>query len=95
MGSLWQVSWMSRLVYLLIYAAHISSSGNDLVALTTRGCLVIVRDFERLITKEDSLADVSIKLDFRPPSNTFNRITSYLGFENGKIGVATVSCDVY
>ncbi|KAF9225167.1 hypothetical protein BS17DRAFT_730398 [Gyrodon lividus] len=73
-------------------ALHVSASGNDLVALTSSGRLVIIPGFERLFSGSNhvSLEDVAIQLDFRPTSGERD-VSLYLavGNRNGQLAVAT------
>ncbi|KAH7926868.1 hypothetical protein BV22DRAFT_1111448 [Leucogyrophana mollusca] len=73
------------------FAVHVSSSGKDMVALTRKGCLLIVRDFEHVVTKQVSLADAAVQLNFSPNSDMLNNFSGYLAFgdTNGKVAVAT------
>ncbi|KAH7926823.1 hypothetical protein BV22DRAFT_1086128 [Leucogyrophana mollusca] len=73
------------------FAVHVSSSGKDMVALTRKGCLLIVRDFEHVITKQVSLADAAVQLNFSPNSDILNNFLGHLalGDTNGKVAVAT------
>ncbi|EGN92333.1 hypothetical protein SERLA73DRAFT_117516 [Serpula lacrymans var. lacrymans S7.3] len=72
-----------------LMAVHVSSSGRDLVALSTYGLLLIIRDFERVVTKEIALADALTQINFNPQSRYRDDFSIYLAFEYGKIGLAT------
>ncbi|KAH7926821.1 hypothetical protein BV22DRAFT_1062053 [Leucogyrophana mollusca] len=72
-------------------AVHVSSSGKDMVVLTRKGSLLIVRDFEHVITKQVSLADAAVQIDFTPNSDMLDNFFGHLAFgdTNGKVAVAT------
>ncbi|KAF9237080.1 hypothetical protein BU15DRAFT_12876, partial [Melanogaster broomeanus] len=73
-------------------ALHISASGNDIVALTSHGRLVIIPGFERLFSGSNrvNLEDIAIQLNFRPETGEAD-VSLYLalGDRNGKMAVAT------
>ncbi|OAX37699.1 hypothetical protein K503DRAFT_719361 [Rhizopogon vinicolor AM-OR11-026] len=72
-------------------AAHVSSSGKDLVALTGSGAFVWIPGFERLFHREVSLSDIAVVLNFSPSSDRIQDTSLYLalGESNEKAAVAT------
>jgi hypothetical protein len=102
-GRRWANSWHVCIVssdpqtrrWLTVFGllAHVSASGNDLVALTSSGRVVIIPAFERLFSGSDrpSFEDIVTQLNFRPTSGEWD-VSLYLavGDRNGKLAVATV-----
>ncbi|KAH7911613.1 hypothetical protein BJ138DRAFT_1125884 [Hygrophoropsis aurantiaca] len=71
-------------------AVHVSPSGKDLVALTRRGSILILRDFEQVITKQVPWAEAALQINFSPGYEIPVNFSSYLAFgDNGKVAVAT------
>lgn len=74
-------------------SGHVSTSGNELAALTTNGRLVILPGFQRLFSGSNAVhhRDIAVILNFQPFSSERD-ISCYLavGSRNGKLAVATV-----
>jgi hypothetical protein len=77
----WNHHYLSFLSCLL---AHVSRDGRDLVVLTTRGHVFLIRDFERVCRGETSLETCRTAL------NLSRAKCFYLAFEHGRVCVATV-----
>jgi hypothetical protein len=65
--------------------AHVSRDGRDLVVLTTRSHVFLIRDFERICRGETSLETSGPVLHLSRQAECF-----YLAFEHGRVCVATV-----
>jgi hypothetical protein len=65
--------------------AHVSRDGRDLVIMTTRNQVFLVRDFERIWRGETSVETSGQVLHLSGQAKCF-----YLAFENGHVCVATV-----
>ncbi len=65
--------------------AHVSRDGHDLVVFSDKRRVIFIRDFERICRGETSLEQAGLILDI-PPQD----ICCYLGFEHGRVCVATV-----
>ncbi|OJA19664.1 hypothetical protein AZE42_02828, partial [Rhizopogon vesiculosus] len=72
-------------------AAHVSSSGKDLVALTASGNFIWIPGFERLINREATLSEIAVVLNFSPFPDNSQDISIYLalGELNEKAAIAT------
>ncbi|KAI9458950.1 hypothetical protein BJY52DRAFT_407774 [Lactarius psammicola] len=66
-------------------AAHVSRDSRDLVVLSDKRRVVFIRDFERICRGETSLECAGLVLSIRP-----HDICCYLGFEHGRVCVATL-----
>ena len=71
-----------------ILTAHVSSCGKYLTILFETSRILIIRDLERLFKGEVPLFDCTIEVQLGKAS----RFSTYHSFENGRVGVATVSC---
>ncbi|KIK94387.1 hypothetical protein PAXRUDRAFT_828041 [Paxillus rubicundulus Ve08.2h10] len=84
--------WTPMGEFMACVYSHVSASGNDLVALTSSGRVVIIPDFERLFSGSDrpSFEDIATQLNFRPTSGEWD-VSLYLavGDRNRKLAVAT------
>lgn len=67
------------------YVAHVSRDGRDLAVLSEKRCVVFIRDFERICRGETSLEQAGLSLSIQPYD-----VCCYLGFEHGRVCVATV-----
>ncbi|KAH9059599.1 hypothetical protein EDB87DRAFT_1563124 [Lactarius vividus] len=67
------------------YIAHVSRDGRDLVVLSHKRRVVFIRDFERICRGETSLEQDGLSLSIRSQD-----VCCYLGFEQGRVCVATV-----
>src|SRR6266702_115067 len=65
--------------------AHVSSDGRDLAVLSDKRRVVFIRDFERICREETSLEQAGLVLNIQPQDTCY-----YLGFEHGRVCVATV-----
>ncbi|OAX35083.1 hypothetical protein K503DRAFT_773852 [Rhizopogon vinicolor AM-OR11-026] len=72
-------------------AAHVSSSGKDLVVLTALGNFIWIPGFERLINREATLSEIAVVLNFSPFPDNSQDISIYLalGELNEKAAIAT------
>jgi len=68
----------------IFIAAHVSRDGRDLVIMTTRSHVFLVRDFERICRGETSIETSGSALHLSGQAECF-----YLAFEHGHICVAT------
>jgi hypothetical protein len=68
------------------HIAHVSRDGRDLVVLSERRRVVFIRDFERICRGETSLEEAGLSLSIRSQDD----VCCYLGFEHGRVCVATV-----
>ncbi|KAI0305278.1 hypothetical protein B0F90DRAFT_1181970 [Multifurca ochricompacta] len=66
-------------------AAHVSRDGRDLAVMAFRRRILLIRDFERICRGETSLESSGLVLRIRRED-----ICCYLGFEHGRICVATL-----
>ncbi|KAH9000896.1 hypothetical protein EDB86DRAFT_2777726, partial [Lactarius hatsudake] len=64
---------------------HVSRDGRDLVVLSHKRRVVFIRDFERICRGENSLERSGLSLSVRSQD-----VCCYLGFEHGRVCVATV-----
>jgi hypothetical protein len=69
----------------LLLLAHVSRDGRDLVIMTTRNQVFLVRDFERICRGETSVETSGQVLHLSGQAKCH-----YLAFENGHVCVATV-----
>ena len=69
----------------LLLLAHVSRDGRDLVIMSARSDVFIVRDFERICRGETSLETSGPVLHLPGQAKCF-----YLAFEHGRVCVATV-----
>ena len=65
--------------------AHVSRDGRDLVVLSHQRRVVFIQDFERICRGETSLEQAGLSLSIRAQDGC-----CYLGFEHGRVCVATV-----
>ena len=65
--------------------AHVSRDGRDLVIMTHTRRVVFIQDFERICRGETSLGMAGLSLNIQPLD-----VCRYLGFEHGRVCVATV-----
>lgn len=72
---------------IVTYTAHVSACGLHLAILLRTSKLIIIYNFERAIKENIPLTDISIEVQLGSPRCA----SRYLAFENGRIGVATVS----
>ena len=67
------------------HIAHVSRDGRDLVVLSETDRVVFIRDFERVCRGETSLEQAGLSLSMQSQDEC-----CYLGFEHGRVCVATV-----
>nr|GAT47076.1 predicted protein [Mycena chlorophos] len=68
-------------------AVHVSECGSHLVALLASSRLVIIPFFHRIIRGETTLREIALDIQVGSPQ----KLSTYLAFENGRIGVATAT----
>jgi hypothetical protein len=76
---------LKAIILFLFCLAHVSRDGHDLVILTTRNHVFLIRDFERISRGETSLETAGPVLHLSRQAKCF-----YLAFEHGRVCVATV-----
>jgi hypothetical protein len=65
--------------------AHVSRDGRDLVVMSHKRRVVFIQDFERICRGDTTFERAGLALYIEPED-----ICSYLGFEHGRVCVATV-----
>ncbi|KAG2066979.1 hypothetical protein BDR04DRAFT_1105821 [Suillus decipiens] len=72
-------------------AAHVSSSGKDIVVLTASGIFIWIPGFERLFHREATLNDIATLLNFNASCDNIRDVSVYLalGESNEKAAIAT------
>lgn len=94
--------WLVRVVLLAsddclrLHAAHVSSDGKTIAALTEDSSLLLIKDVLSVIGNRTKLQDASLTLTFNQPPNTKRPPEAiYLAFEFGRVGVITASLYTY
>lgn len=76
-------------------AAHVSRDGQDLVALISDNRLLFLKDFERVVRGQISLAEATLEVELISSTLNSGGIADwpvYLAFEHGRVSAVTVSC---
>ncbi|KAH9942220.1 uncharacterized protein BXZ73DRAFT_41118 [Epithele typhae] len=72
-------------------ALHVSRDGKDVAAQLSDTRILLIRDFERIVRGEIPFRIAALECGGVIPTSTDEQFSTYLSFENGRLGFATTS----